>query len=97
MLKYNTCFHQNLFFILFLKHILENSPSVLVATAGGRGSSENKTILQRHQLPVIEDWELPPQYRRCALDETEINAINVIYYFFTFLFFYTKVSFIQIY
>ena len=33
--------------------------------------------VKAHQLPLIEDWELPVQYRRSLLDDKEIDAINV--------------------
>jgi len=52
-----------------------------VATTIG-GAISNKiqpvagTILTQ-QRPVIEDYQLPPRYRRHILDEKEINSINV--------------------
>ena len=55
-----------------LQHIL-----VLGAKIGHslNESSSSKPVTSR---PVIEDYQLPLKYRRKLLDESEINAINVI-------------------
>lgn len=41
------------------------------AAAGGKVASGAQ------QRPVIEDYQLPPRYRRQAIDDKEIDAINV--------------------
>lgn len=44
------------------------------AAAGGKVASGAQ------QRPVIEDYQLPPRYRRQAIDDKEIDAINVSTY-----------------
>lgn len=44
--------------------------------AGG-SKSPDITSGNVQQPPVIEDWQIPPHYRRATLDDKEIDAINV--------------------
>lgn len=68
-------------------HCLENSlqDDVSVADSQGTGTpSQHATgsagAGKKQQItlrPVIEDYQLPPRYRRQPLDENEIAYINV--------------------
>lgn len=51
--------------------VVTSSPA---APSGSKGAGGRPAQVQ---LPVIEDWQLPPRYRRHTLDEKEIDAINV--------------------
>lgn len=59
-----------------------SSGSSTVQAAPAKGSAPKVSGGKSQQLPLIEDWQLPPRYRRRALDEKEIDAINVCYLFF---------------
>ncbi|KAK6617163.1 hypothetical protein RUM44_005494 [Polyplax serrata] len=53
----------------------ENTSAAVSAVAGG-SKSPDITSGNVQQPPVIEDWQIPPHYRRATLDDKEIDAIN---------------------
>lgn len=59
--------------------IIGHAPSEASGAAPG-DAGKGKGHMQTVSRPVIEDWQLPPRYRRQMLDEKEIALINVSNY-----------------
>lgn len=49
-------------------------------------SEPNTSIASTGASYVVEDFQLPPKFKRAGLDEAEINAINVSMFKYTFIF-----------
>ena len=60
------------------------SPSHAAAAVGATkfagGPSTPLKQNEANQLPILEDWQLPPRFQRRPLDEEEIACINVCQY-----------------